>query len=76
MNEKHDYIETVVDYATFTMNFVQCLQIKHTGSHYNQLSETIQMRTNHVGFDAIIKYLSQVFVLPFSVPAVKGLKLQ
>jgi len=34
----------------------------------------IQMSTHHIGFGVKIKDLSQVFVEPFSVPAVKGLK--
>jgi len=38
------------------------LQINHTWSHYNRLSETIQMSTHHVWFGAKMKDLSQIFV--------------
>jgi len=46
--------------------------IKHTGSHYNHLSETIQMSTHHVGFGAKIKELSQFLFSHFWFQQLKG----
>jgi len=45
------------------------IQIKHTWSHYNRLSEAIQMSTYHVWFGAEIKDLSMIVVDPFSILA-------